>query len=166
MFADTTMFKLMLLGSTIVALCGSNTSIAAEGPLEPTYRVIVTGGPGDGLKRLKMFNKTLMAELGVADLVLADVGCEGCERLYSSPEPTTLVYYIPRSTIIVIAFALTWRSIQASNSGHDMFAMQVDRVPPSGVPDCGADPLCKPRAACKPTNYCDKPYGGFCNACN
>ena len=130
--------------------------------MEPTYRGIVKGGP-DGLERLKAFHTYLRDYLGVTNLELADVGCDKCAQLDSGPAEDILVFYLPRRALIVLAFSLSWQKVQET-AGHAEFTLQLDSVPPPG-PACPSVPQCKPRAACQPTDFCDKPYGGFCNPC-
>jgi hypothetical protein len=130
---------------------------------EPTFRVIVEGG-GDSkaLQRLQLFDQKLRSDLGgIEDLALANIGCAGCENLTSNA--TSLTYFIPERTTIILAFAIAWRHVQ-TYLPHDLFKLELDSVPPPQQA-CPAVANCKFRAACPPTNYCDKPYGGACNAC-
>ena len=135
---------------------------SASAQMEPTYRAIVRGGP-DGLERLKSFYAQLREYLGVTDLALADVGCDKCGELDSGPAEDVLVFYMPRKTLIVLAFTLSWLKVQEAG-GNDQFTLQLDRVSPPD-PLCPPVPQCKPRAACQITDFCDKPWGGTCDKC-
>lgn len=151
----------VLLGILSVLLLVSPGSALEQ--MEPTFQATVSGGPQDGLQRLKMFNDTLMAHLGVTDLALADIGCVECADLDSGPPEESLTYFIPERTYVVLAFAMSWRDVQASKP-HDLFTLQFSSIGPP-QPVCPAITGCKARAACPQTDYCDKPWGGLCNAC-
>ena len=152
----------VLLAVVTVPLLAAPANGGGEG-MEPTYHAIVQGGP-NGLKRLKLFHEQLKQLLGVTDLAIAEVGCDKCADLDSGEPETTLNFYMPRNTLVVLAFALSWSHVQA-NEGHDLFKISLDAVPPAD-PVCPSVPAgCKPRAACEATDFCDKPWGGLCNKC-
>ena len=130
--------------------------------MQLTYRAVVQGGP-DGLQRLKLFHEQLKQLLGVTDLAMAEVGCDRCAELDSGEPETSLNFYMPRNTLVVLAFALSWSHVQATN-GHDLFKISLDAVKPPD-PICPAVAGCKPRAACEVTQFCDKPWGGTCDKC-
>jgi hypothetical protein len=163
--------KLMLPNKSLIVMLSFVLAVpiliapdsASGAGMEPTYHATVKGGP-NGLQRLKMFHEQLKQLLGVTDLALAEVGCDKCADLDSGPPEQSLSFYMPQNAVVVLAFALSWRHVQA-NSGHDLFKLEFDRVQPPD-PVCPNITGCKPRAACEATDFCDKPWGGVCNKCS
>lgn len=151
----------VLLAVVGLSLLTTPAKAGGEG-MQLTYRAVVQGGP-NGLQRLKLFHEQLKQLLGVTDLAMAEVGCDRCAELDSGEPETSLNFYMPRNTLVVLAFALSWSHVQATN-GHDLFKISLDAVKPPD-PICPAVAGCKPRAACEVTQFCDKPWGGTCDKC-
>jgi hypothetical protein len=142
----------------------SDLARAQDDSLWEWGRATIVGGPSG----LEMFDAALKHVMGVTDLEMNQIGCEGCEKLADEDKPPTqLVYIFPRQRHDIYSmFMEAWNATQSS-SGNQAMTIEF-----KGVHDertvCPEPPPpgCKNMSYC-PYDQCGKypPVPGGCGLC-
>jgi hypothetical protein len=126
-------------------------------------RATVVGGPSG----LEMFDAALKQVLGVTNLEMNQIGCEGCEILAdedSESPPTQLVYLFPRQRHQIYSiFMEAWDATESANGNQSITikfeSLHTRTVCPNPVP-----PGCRNLSYC-PYDQCGKTPPGTCASC-